>query len=114
MWQPTGPRRAVPKLPLLRDVDGLLLPERGKKRVQPSGPTNGPARRSWADPARRPLPEDFQLSGLYRRLDPVSVQIESSMGAVPVLAEAGLAKVTGRIPYAPGGKPLLGPDARRA
>ena len=96
------------KLPLLRDVDTsyYLRQEKGGFNL---GPYERPCRAHWAG-ADDPMPEDFSFQLYPDDLDRLSFQIEDAMARVPVLAEAGLARViNGPIPYTPDGNPLLGP-----
>ncbi|MFN3147849.1 MAG: FAD-dependent oxidoreductase [Paracoccaceae bacterium] len=96
------------KLPLLRDVD-VSYYLRQEKNGFNLGPYERPCKAHWVTPDD-PMPEDFSFQLYPDDLDRLSVQIESAMARVPVLAEAGLAKtINGPIPYAPDGNPLLGP-----
>jgi len=96
------------KLPLLRDVDSSYYLRQEKTGFN-LGPYERPCRAHWADPSD-PLPEDFSFQLYPDDLDRLSFQIEDAMARVPILAEAGLARViNGPIPYAPDGNPLIGP-----
>ncbi|NKX45668.1 FAD-dependent oxidoreductase [Roseicyclus persicicus] len=96
------------KLPLLRDVDTSYYLRQEKTGFN-LGPYERNCRAHWASPDD-PLPEDFSFQLYPDDLDRLSFQIEDAMARVPVLAEAGLAKViNGPIPYAPDGNPLIGP-----
>ncbi len=96
------------KLPLLRDVD-VSYYLRQEKNGFNLGPYERTCKAHWVSPDD-PMPEDFSFQLYPDDLDRLSVQIESAMARVPVLAEAGLAKtINGPIPYAPDGNPLIGP-----
>ena len=96
------------KLPLLRDVDTSYYLRQEKNGFN-LGPYERPCRAHWADPSD-PMPEDFSFQLYPDDLERLSFQIEDSMARVPVLAEAGLARViNGPIPYTPDGNPLIGP-----
>lgn len=96
------------KLPLLRDVD-VSYYLRQEKNGFNLGPYERPCRAHWVDPAD-PMPEDFSFQLYPDDLERLSVQIEDAMARVPLLAEAGLARViNGPIPYTPDGNPLIGP-----
>ena len=96
------------KLPLLRDVDSSYYLRQEKNGFN-LGPYERPCRAHWADPAD-PMPEDFSFQLYPDDLERLSFQIEDSMARVPLLAEAGLARViNGPIPYTPDGNPLIGP-----
>ena len=96
------------KLPLLRDVDTSYYLRQEKNGFN-LGPYERNCRAHWATPDD-PMPEDFSFQLYPDDLDRLSFQIEDAMARVPVLAEAGLAKViNGPIPYTPDGNPLIGP-----
>ena len=96
------------KLSLLRDVDSSYYLRQEKNGFN-LGPYERPCRAHWADPAD-PMPEDFSFQLYPDDLERLSFQIEDSMARVPLLAEAGLARViNGPIPYTPDGNPLIGP-----
>jgi dimethylglycine dehydrogenase len=96
------------KLPLLRDVDTSYYLRQEKNGFN-LGPYERPCRAHWADPSD-PMPEDFSFQLYPDDLERLSFQIEDAMARVPLLAEAGLARViNGPIPYTPDGNPLIGP-----
>lgn len=96
------------KLPLLRDVDTSYY-----LRQEGNGFNLGPYERNckahWAT-KDDPVPDDFSFQLYPDDLERLEFYIEDAMARVPLLAEAGLAKViNGPIPYAPDGNPLIGP-----
>ncbi|WP_343564423.1 GcvT family protein [Kiloniella sp. b19] len=96
------------KLPLLRDVDTSYY-----LRQEGTGFNLGPYERNckahWTT-TDDPMPEDFSFQLYPDDLERLEFYIEDAMARVPLLAEAGLAKViNGPIPYAPDGNPLVGP-----
>jgi dimethylglycine dehydrogenase len=96
------------KLPLLRDVDTSYY-----LRQEGNGFNLGPYERNckahWAT-EDDPVPDDFSFQLYPDDLERLEFYIEDAMARVPLLAEAGLAKViNGPIPYAPDGNPLVGP-----
>jgi dimethylglycine dehydrogenase len=96
------------KLPLLRDVDTSYY-----LRQEGTGFNLGPYERNckahWAT-KDDPVPEDFSFQLYPDDLERLEFYIEDAMARVPLLAEAGLAKViNGPIPYTPDGNPLIGP-----
>ncbi|MGI1663731.1 GcvT family protein [Palleronia sp. KMU-117] len=96
------------KLPLLRDVD-VSYYLRQEKNGFNLGPYERACRPHWVTPDD-PLPEDFSFQLYPDDLDRLEPYIADAMARVPVLGEAGLAKViNGPIPYAPDGNPLIGP-----
>ncbi len=96
------------KLPLLRDVD-VSYYLRQEKAGFNLGPYERDCRAHWVGP-EDPFPEDFSFQLFPDDLDRLEPYIADAIRRVPVLAEAGLAKViNGPIPYTPDGNPLLGP-----
>ncbi len=96
------------KLPLLRDVD-VSYYLRQEKYGFNLGPYERNCRPHWVTPDD-PLPEDFSFQLYPDDLDRLEPYVADAMARVPVLGEAGLAKViNGPIPYAPDGNPLIGP-----
>ena len=73
------------------------------------GPYERDCRAHWVGP-QDPVPEDFSFQLFPDDLDRLEPYISDAIRRVPVLAEAGLAKViNGPIPYTPDGNPLIGP-----
>ena len=96
------------KLPLLRDVDTSYYLRQEKNGFN-LGPYERNCRAHWATPAD-PMPDDFSFQLYPDDLDRLEYYIEDAMARVPLLAEAGVARViNGPIPYAPDGNPLIGP-----
>ncbi len=96
------------KLPLLRDVD-VSYYLRQEKYGFNLGPYERACRAHWVTPDD-PFPEDFSFQLYPDDLERLEPYIADAMARVPVLGEAGLAKViNGPIPYAPDGNPLIGP-----
>jgi dimethylglycine dehydrogenase len=96
------------KLPLLRDVDTSYYLRQEKNGFN-LGPYERACRPHWVTPDD-PMPEDFSFQLYPDDLERLTPYIEDAMARVPLLAEAGLARViNGPIPYAPDGNPLLGP-----
>ena len=96
------------KLPLLRDVDTSYY-----LRQEKSGLNLGPYERNckahWISPDDA-MPDDFSFQLYQDDLDRLDHYVEDAMERVPVLQEAGIAKIiNGPIPYAPDGLPLIGP-----
>jgi dimethylglycine dehydrogenase len=86
----------------------VLLPAAGEIRLQPR-PLRTRGRAHWVTPDD-PFPQDFSFQLYPDDLDRLEPYIADAMARVPVLGEAGLAKViNGPIPYAPDGNPLIGP-----
>jgi dimethylglycine dehydrogenase len=101
-------RGAGRKLPLLRDVDSSYY-LRQEKFGMNLGPYERACRAHWADDAD-PMPVDFSFQLFPDDLARLEPYIEDAMARVPILSEAGLAKViNGPIPYTPDGNPLIGP-----
>ena len=96
------------KLPLLRDVDTSYYLRQEKNGFN-LGPYERNCRAHWATP-NDPMPDDFSFQLYPDDLDRLEYYIEDAMARVPLLAEAGVARViNGPIPYAPDGNPLIGP-----
>jgi dimethylglycine dehydrogenase len=96
------------KLPLLRDVDTSYYLRQEKNGFN-LGPYERNCRAHWATPTD-PMPDDFSFQLYPDDLDRLEYYIEDAMARVPLLAEAGVARViNGPIPYAPDGNPLIGP-----
>ena len=96
------------KLPLLRDVDTSYYLRQEKMGFN-LGPYERECRAHWATPDD-PMPEDFSFQLFPDDLERLEPYIADAMARVPILAEAGLAKViNGPIPYTPDGNPLIGP-----
>jgi dimethylglycine dehydrogenase len=96
------------KLPLLRDVDTSYYLRQEKNGFN-LGPYERNCRAHWATP-NDPMPDDFSFQLYPDDLDRLESYIEDAMARVPLLAEAGVARViNGPIPYAPDGNPLIGP-----
>jgi len=96
------------KLPLLRDVDTsyYLRQEKGGFNL---GPYERDCRAHWVT-ADQPFPEDFSFQLFPDDLDRLAPYIEDALARVPVLTQAGVARViNGPIPYTPDGNPLIGP-----
>jgi dimethylglycine dehydrogenase len=93
-------------LPLLRDPDTsyYLRQERAGYIL---GPYEWQATPMWLDG----IPDDFANKLWSDDLDRLEPQILDAGARVPVLADAGIARVVnGPIPYAPDGYPYLGPE----
>jgi dimethylglycine dehydrogenase len=93
-------------LPLLRDPDSsyYLRQERNSYIL---GPYEWQATAMWRDG----IPEQFANMLWSDDLDRLEPQILDAGERVPVLAEAGIARVVnGPIPYTPDGNPYLGPE----
>ncbi|MBW7920595.1 MAG: GcvT family protein [Rubellimicrobium sp.] len=100
--------RAGHKLPLLRDVESsyYLRQEKGGFNL---GPYERDCRAHWVTPDQ-PFPDDFSFQLFPDDLDRLAPYIEDALARVPVLAQAGVARViNGPIPYTPDGNPLIGP-----
>jgi len=96
------------KLPLLRDVDSSYYLRQEKAGFN-LGPYERNARAHWASPDD-PFPQDFSFQLFPDDLERLEWYIEDACARVPLLAQAGVARViNGPIPYAPDGLPLLGP-----
>ena len=96
------------KLPLLRDVDSSYYLRQEKTGLN-LGPYERNCRAHWVTPDD-PMPDDFSFQLWDDDLERIEWHIEDAMARVPLLAEAGIAKViNGPIPYAPDGNPLVGP-----
>ena len=96
------------KLPLLRDVDSSYYLRQEKTGLN-LGPYERHGRAHWAT-VDDPMPEDFSFQLWDDDLERIAWYVEDAMGRVPLLAEAGIAKViNGPIPYTPDGHPLIGP-----
>lgn len=96
------------KLPLLRDVDSSYYLRQEKHGLN-LGPYERGCRAHWRTPDD-PMPEDFSFQLFPDDLDRLEWYIEDAMARVPLLAEAGIARViNGPIPYTPDGNPLIGP-----
>ena len=97
--------RSAP-LPLLRDPDTsyYLRQERGSFIL---GPYEWQATAMWRDG----IPDQFANQLWSDDLERLAPQILDAGERVPVLGEAGIARViNGPIPYAPDGNPYLGPE----
>ncbi len=93
-------------LPLLRDPDTsyYLRQERNSFIL---GPYEWKATAMWRDG----IPDEFANMLWDDDLERIAPQIEDASLRVPVLGEAGIARVVnGPIPYAPDGNPYLGPE----
>jgi len=96
------------KLPLLRDVDSSYYLRQEKAGFN-LGPYERNARAHWATPDD-PFPDDFSFQLFPDDLDRLEWYVQDACARVPLLAQAGVARViNGPIPYAPDGLPLLGP-----
>ncbi|MGK8234782.1 FAD-dependent oxidoreductase [Roseovarius sp. MS2] len=96
------------KLPLLRDVDSSYYLRQEKHGLN-LGPYERNCKAHWVDPSD-PMPEDFSFQLYPDDLERLEWYIEDAMARVPLLGQAGIAKViNGPIPYAPDGLPLIGP-----
>lgn len=96
------------KLPLLRDVDSSYYLRQEKSGFN-LGPYERNCRAHWLGKGD-PFPEDFSFQLFPDDLERIEWYIEDAMKRVPLLGEAGIAKViNGPIPYAPDGNPLIGP-----
>ena len=96
------------KLPLLRDVDSSYYLRQEKTGLN-LGPYERNCKAHWVTPTD-PMPDDFSFQLYPDDLDRLEYYIEDAMARVPLLAEAGVARViNGPIPYAPDGNPLIGP-----
>ncbi|WP_375554150.1 FAD-dependent oxidoreductase [Roseovarius mucosus] len=96
------------KLPLLRDVDSSYYLRQEKHGLN-LGPYERNCKAHWVKP-EDPMPEDFSFQLYPDDLERLEWYIEDAMARVPLLGQAGIAKViNGPIPYAPDGLPLIGP-----
>ncbi|ARE84524.1 4-methylaminobutanoate oxidase (formaldehyde-forming) [Roseovarius mucosus] len=96
------------KLPLLRDVDSSYYLRQEKHGLN-LGPYERNCKAHWVKP-EDPMPEDFSFQLYPDDLERLDWYIEDAMARVPLLGQAGIAKViNGPIPYAPDGLPLIGP-----
>jgi dimethylglycine dehydrogenase len=96
------------KLPLLRDVDASYYLRQEKTGLN-LGPYERNCRAHWIS-ADDPMPADFSFQLFPDDVDRLEVYVEDAMRRVPILGEAGIAKViNGPIPYTPDGNPLIGP-----
>ncbi|MCY4542786.1 MAG: FAD-dependent oxidoreductase [Rhodobacteraceae bacterium] len=96
------------KLPLLRDVDSSYYLRQEKYGLN-LGPYEKNCRAHWVTPDD-PLPRDFSFQLFEDDLERLEWYIDDAMDRVPLLGEAGIARViNGPIPYAPDGLPLIGP-----
>ena len=101
-------REAGGKLPLLRDVDSSYYLRQEKTGLN-LGPYERECRAHWVTPDD-PMPDDFSFQLWDDDLERIAWYVEDAMARVPLLAEAGIAKViNGPIPYTPDGHPLIGP-----
>lgn len=102
---PALAKRSTP-LPLLRDPDAsyYLRQERNGFIL---GPYEWQATPMWLDG----IPDQFANMLWPDELDRLEKQILDAGERVPILAEAGIARViNGPIPYAPDGNPYIGPE----
>jgi dimethylglycine dehydrogenase len=93
-------------LPLLRDPDTsyYLRQERGSYLL---GPYEWDATAMW----REGVPDEFANMLWANEIERLAPQILDAGARVPVLAEAGIARVVnGPIPYSPDGNPYIGPE----
>ena len=93
-------------LPLLRDVDTsyYLRQERNSFIL---GPYEWQSTAMWLDG----IPDQFANMLWPAELDRLEVQILDAGNRVPLIGEAGIARVVnGPIPYAPDGNPYMGPE----
>ena len=96
------------KLPLLRDVDSSYYLRQEKHGLN-LGPYERNCKAHWVNPSD-PLPEDFSFQLYPDDLERLEWYVEDAMARVPLLGTAGVNKViNGPIPYAPDGRPLIGP-----
>ena len=96
------------KLPLLRDVDSSYYLRQEKTGLN-LGPYERNGRAHWTTPDD-PMPDDFSFQLWDDDLERIEWYIEDAMARVPLLGQAGIAKViNGPIPYTPDGHPLVGP-----
>jgi dimethylglycine dehydrogenase len=96
------------KLPLLRDVDVSYYLRQEKAGLN-LGPYERNCRAHWVS-ADDPMPADFSFQLFPDDVDRLEAYVEDAMRRVPILGEAGIAKViNGPIPYTPDGNPLIGP-----
>jgi len=101
-------QKAGRKLPLLRDVD-VSYYLRQEKFGMNLGPYERQCRAHWVA-AGDPMPDDFAFQLFPDDLDRLEDYVADALRRVPILADAGIAKIiNGPIPYCPDGNPLIGP-----